>query len=230
MIYRTTPPAGLLLFLIFLAFSGQSCTSPREKSIKKWEKTQWRTVKTDKRDTPTWVIRTRELAGKNFLEYKIEGEIEASPTACISSFKREIHTLADDPKNKKYPTYDIAEESAHELLTYVIHKEPFPLKNTEMSIRYLFSPTSESSGEGVEWTEDWNATITPPASRKLSRVETFRGDWSFVPTPTNFSKAVSHVRFDPKRMPMWLVEPMVVKLLVAGLTNLREMTSQENDR
>lgn len=94
-----------------------------------------------------------------------------------------------------------------------------------MSVRYLFSQDTARNIEGVEWKEAWGAGSVPPPSKKLSRVETFRGSWSFSPTSGRSSKAVNSVQFDPKKMPLWLVQPMVVKFLVKGLENIRRMAS-----
>lgn len=121
------------------------------------------------------------------------------------------------------PTYDIVSESKDSLLIYLIHKEPFPLKDTEMSTRYIFSNV-EKGTTGVTWAEAWDESEIEP-SKKLSRVETFRGSWSFAATSDNSCQATSSVQFDPKNMPMWLVEPMVNNLLIDGLEDMREMTS-----
>jgi len=102
-----------------------------------------------------------------------------------------------------------------------------PFKDTEMSVRYRFTQAADSNTEGVEWVEAWDDTSVPPPSRKLSRVETFRGAWTFSRTSNNFSKATNSVKFDPKKMPLWLVEPMVAKFLVKGLEKIREMVAGE---
>lgn len=222
---KITSSFGFFFFFVFVAVSFQNCVSPRERSIAEWEERQWKIVKTDKNEEPAWIIYSRKLGNTNFLEYKIEGEVRSSPIACISSFKKDIHNLADDPDNKKYPLYQIIQESKDSLLTYVIHKEPFPFKNTEMSVRYLFSRSTDKNTEKVKWKEAWDDVSIPPPSKKLSRVETFRGGWHFSITPTNSSLAVNSVQFDPKKMPLWLIKPMVVKFLVEGLENIREMTS-----
>ncbi len=84
----STPCFNLVFFIILIAFSLQSCVSPRDASIREWEKHEWKTVKVDKNDEPTWTIYKRKLAGTNFLEYKIEGAIKSSPKACVSVFIR----------------------------------------------------------------------------------------------------------------------------------------------
>lgn len=211
------------LFLI-MAFSLQSCLSPRGRSIKKWERHEWKIVKSDQSDKPNWSIYTRKIVDTDFIEYKIEGIVEASPDVCISSFKQDLHKLANEKKNKKYPTYEIVNETKDSLLTYVIHKEPFPLKNTEMSVRYTFF-NNENGSRGVKWHEAWNE-IQVKSSKKLSRVETFRGSWNFSPSDNNSSKALNTVRFNPKKMPRWLFEPMVFKFLKTGLEDIRNMTSK----
>jgi len=59
-------------------------------------------------------------------------------------------------KASQLPTYDIRQESDESLLTYVIHNEPFPLKDTEMSVRSIFSG-DEGKNVGVRWQEAWEA-------------------------------------------------------------------------
>jgi len=198
--------------------------STRDRSIKEWEKHEWHVVKVDKTEEPTWEIFKRNLKGTNFLEYKIEGNIQSSPEACLDAFKNDIHKLATGAEDKKYPTYTISEESEQSLKTYVIHNEPFPFRNTEMSIRYLFFGDKDGS-KSVEWTEAWEDSRIEP-SRKLKRVETFRGSWIFAPITQNSSQALNSVQFDPKGMPLWLVTPMVSKFLKEGLEDIRTTSEQ----
>lgn len=191
--------------------------------ISSQEKDQgWEIVKIDKNEVPSWIIYTRKIIGISFLEYKIEGNIESSPKACISSFKEEIHNQANDTSNKKYPTYEIRDESIDSLLTYVIHNEPFPFKSTEMSVRYVFF-SDENGMTGVRWREAWEDSPNS-SSKKLKRIETFRGGWNFDLISNNQTKAVNNVQFDPKKMPRWLFEPMVFNFLKKGLEDLRNKT------
>lgn len=223
-----TTTTYIFIFALII-FSCQISVSARHTSIKTCEKHEkksmtepnqgWKIVKADKNDEPTWIIYSRKIEGTNFYEYKIEGDIQSSPEACIASFKQDIHNLASGAKSKKYPIYNIVEESEEGLLTYVIHKEPFPLKNTEMSVRYNFFNEADGS-IGVRWHEAWEECTAQP-TKKLSRVQSFRGTWNFSPTSDNACKAVNSVQFDPQKMPMWLVEPMVVKFLKGGLKDIR---------
>lgn len=208
--------------LLAMVISFQSCLSPRERSIKKWEKQEWKIVKADKNETPSWVIYGRKIRGTNFFEYKIEGNIASNPKTCISSFRQDL--LNDTTDSKKFPTYNIINISNDTLLTYAIHNEPFPLKDTEMSIRYIFFKEQDGS-IGVNWKEAWDdCTIKP--SKKLSRVQTFRGYWHFSPISSNLSKAVNSTQFDPKKMPKWIFEPMVFKFLKEGLEDIRDMNAE----
>lgn len=198
------------------------CSSSQKVISSGAENNQWEIVKTDKNDIPSWVIYTRKIAGTSFLEYKIEGGLQSSPKACISSFRQDIHNQAEDVKNRKYPTYQIVYESNDSLITYVIHNEPFPLKDTEMRVRYIFYDNEEGN-KGVRWHEAWDDSSVS-SSKKLNRVQTFRGHWNFSLTANNSCEATNSVSFDPKKMPLWLVEPMVFKFLKNGLENLRETT------
>lgn len=224
----STSGVNIIFFFSLIAFSYQSCVSPRDRSIREWEKYEWKIVKADKSEEPTWIIYSRKVTGTDFIEYKIEGDIAATPQACISSFRQGIHHQARDSNNKKYPTYEIVDESEDSLLTYVVHQEPFPFRNREMSIRYLFSQDNASSTKKVTWREAWEVESVPPPSKKLSRVQTFRGSWHFSPLASNQTQAVNTVQFDPKKMPRWLVKKTVVKLLMEELERIRVMTSQQN--
>ena len=93
-----------------------------------------------------------------------------------------------------------------------------------MSVRYLFFNKKDGS-TAIKWNEAWNECPTKP-SKKLSRVETFRGSWSFTPTSSNSCLAVNSVAFDLKGMPLWLAEPMVIKFLKGGLKNTRQGASE----
>ena len=212
----------ILLLTILVSF--QSCVSPRNRSIKKWEKQEWKIVKVNKNEEPTWKIYTRKISGTNLFEYKIEGDIKSNPKVCISSFKQNL--LNDASDSKTFSTYDIINESNDTILTYVIHKEPFPLKDTEMSIRYEFSSSKDAS-IGVKWKEAWDDDSVA-SSKKLSRVQTFRGSWHFSPISNNLSKAVNSVQFDPKKMPPWMFEPMIFKFLKEGLQDMRDLSSKQN--
>ncbi len=208
-----------ILFYLIISYSLQSCVSARDRSIKKWEKREWKVVKADKKEKPSWVIFKRKISGTDFLEYKIEGAVMSAPDAFVSWFKQDIHNLANGSEKKKYPTYKIVDESEDSLLTYVIHNEPFPLKNTEMSVRYIFS-RNEDGSVGVKWHEAWEESQVQPV-KKLKRIESFRGSWKLSPTADSSNKALTSVKFDPKGMPSWLFEPMVFKFLRKGLEDLR---------
>lgn len=201
-----------------------SCSSTKHLTSQEQDSYEWAVVKVDKDERPTWTIYSRKIAGTAFLEYKIEGPIASSATACLSIFKQDILDLAHGVKQEKdLSTYDLLAESSNELTTYVIHNEPFPLKDTEMSVRYLF--VSEANGHaGVKWREAWEDCPIQP-SKKLSRVQTFRGSIDFSPTSSTSCQAVQSVSFDPKKMPLWLVEPMVFKFLKKGLQDIRETAS-----
>jgi hypothetical protein len=93
-----------------------------------------------------------------------------------------------------------------------------------MSVRYHFFQDTVNAVEGVSWKEAWEEDSAPPPSKKLSRVQTFRGSWHFSPGSTSYTKAVNSVNFDAKKMPHWLVNKMVVKFLVEGLEKIRAMT------
>ncbi len=218
----------IILGVISMTFS--SCSTHRairlrNKSIKEWESFEFQEIKkSSDSDAVKWAIYSRKIKGSNFLEYKIEGNIESTPNKCITIFRQDIHNQANDLQNKKYPTYNIIYESSDSLLTYVVHNEPFPLKDTEMSVKYFFSNLEDGSA-GVSWHEAWDESNVQP-SKKLNRVETFRGSWSFIPSSNNSSQATNSVRFDPKNMPLWLVEPMVFNFLKNGLKDIRASTSK----
>lgn len=191
----------------------------RNKSIKEWSAYRLEVIKeSSHRDNLVWTISSRKIKGTNKYEYQIEGVVGSEPSNCIASFAKEIKDQAADMNNKKYPIYDIVHESDDSLLTYVIHNEPFPLKDTEMSVAYLFHD-SEDGNFGVRWHEVWGEQQKKP-SKKLKRIELFRGSWNFEPMAGDSCKATNMVQFDPKKMPRWFFEPMVVKFLKNGLENL----------
>ena len=171
-----------------------------------------------------WTIYSRKIKGTDFLEYKIQGDIKASSKACVAAFRRDILNQAADLNNKKYPTYEIVNQSTDSLLTYVVHNEPFPFKDTEMFVRYMFF-NNEDGSTGVTWHEAWDESPIQ-LSKKLNRVETFRGSWIFAPTSDNSCQATNSVQFDPKGMPLWLVKPMVLKFLKNGLKDIRKKSSK----
>lgn len=212
-----------IAFLILSSCSTHRAIRLRNKSLKEWDAFQLEEIKksTDS-EGEKWTIYSRKIKGTNLSEYKIEGTIEASPKACVAAFRKDIMNQAADLQNKKYPTYEIVRESKDSLSTYVIHNEPFPLKDTEMSVSYIFFDGEDQNAE-VKWNEAWNESQVP-LSKKLKRVETFRGSWSFTPTSDNSCKAANSVQFDPKGMPTWLVKPMVVKFLKNGLETIRTAT------
>jgi len=231
--YRHKPSVLWVYTIIFglasLTFS--SCSTHRairlrNKSIKEWRAYRLEEVKKSPEGKgEKWTIYSRKIEGTSFSEYRIEGDIEASPKTCAAAFKKDILNQSADLKNKKYPTYEIVSESKDSLLTYVIHNEPFPLKDTEMSVMYIFF-NQEGGSTGVTWREAWDESQVQP-SKKLNRVETFRGSWSFTPTSSNSCQAVNSVQFDPKGMPLWLIKPMVIKFLKNGLENIREETTKK---
>ncbi len=225
---KNVSPLGFnFIFLMLMVFGFQSCgsTRARDKSIREWEKSEWKIVKTDKKENPTWAIHSRKIKGTDFSEYRIGGDIDATAESCITAFKQDIHDQAADLKNKKYPSYEIVSESNDSLLTYVIHHEPFPFKDTEMSVMYIFF-NEENGSTGVRWHEAWDKSQIQP-SKKLDRVETFRGSWSFTPTFGNACQAVNSVQFDPKGMPVWLVKPMVTNFIKNALEDIRKATTKK---
>lgn len=207
--------------LLFVGCSSNQAIRLKNKSIKEWESYQLKEIKKSPDDEmEKWTIYSRRIQGTNFLEYRIEGEVMASAEDCLQAFKQDILNQSTDSNNTKFPTYDIVHKTKDSLLTYVIHNEPFPLKDTEMSVRYIFS-NDASGNTGVEWHEAWEETKIK-VSKKLSRVESFRGSWVFSPISKQSCLAANSVKFDPKGMPMWMIKPMVFKFLIEGLKTIRE--------
>lgn len=218
---------GCMIILASTVLS--SCSTHRinrlkNKSYKEWKTFQWTEVKRSSVvEAIAWTIYSRKVIGTNLREYKIEGDIGASPESCVSEFRQEIQEQANSLDNKKYPTYEIVSESSDSLLTYVVHNEPFPLKDTEMLVQYVFSASNDGSQE-VKWKESWNE-YPIEVSKKLNRVEIFRGSWQFEKVSEKHSHATNIVQFDPKGMPRWLFQPMVLNFLRKGLENLRVKTT-----
>jgi len=214
---RSLVAAKWTIFLGIACIILSSCSTSRgirlrNKNIAEWEGYRWKEIKrSSEKDVCEWIISSRKIRDSNFLEYKIEGDMQSSPEAFVSSFRQDIYNQAKNLANKEFPTYDILEESEESLLIYAIHKEPFPLKNTEMRIKYTFVSNVDGSG-GVSWKETWEDWPSP-SSKKLSRVQSFRGSWNLFPTSNHSSQAVNSVNFDPKKMPIWLVKPMVINFL-----------------
>lgn len=214
-------PLQVPIFLALLCGMALSCHSPRT-AIVSGENQGWTLFRTEKGDQPSWNIYTRQLPRTSIYEYKIEGLVGATPEACILVYRGDILALAAGTKiDKKLTTYDLLEETSDSLLTYVIHNEPFPLRDTEMCVRYRFS-LGQDGAAVAEWVEAWDQRTIPP-SKKLKRIDTFRGSWRFSPTANDSCMAVNTVQFDPGKMPMWLVNPMVVKFLREGLEDIRTM-------
>ena len=94
-----------------------------------------------------------------------------------------------------------------------------------MSVMYIFF-NEENGSTGVRWHEAWDKSQIQP-SKKLNRVETFRGSWSFTPTFGNACQAVNSVQFDPKGMPVWLVKPMVTNFIKNALEDIRKATTKK---
>ena len=208
-------------FLIFTFLSIQGCTTSRNRSIKNWEKYEWKIIKESENIKMGWKIYKRKIKGANFLEYKIKGEIHASPKTCIETFNEDLYEQALD--HKKYPIYQISHESEDSILTYLVHKEPFPFKNTEMSVRYVIDILEDNAASKV-WKEAWEDCPKQP-SKKLKRIDTFRGSWYFLQINDSKTIGVKSVSFDPKGMPRLLVEPMVFKFLQEGLEDIRKSSS-----
>lgn len=189
---------------------------------------QWEIVKIDKKnDDPTWIIYSRNEYGTNIYDFKIEGNIDITPKAYVNSFKQDIIGLSNDSKKDpdyEYITYKIINESENSISIYAIHNEPFPLKDTEMNITYIFY--SDSNGiMAVRWKETWDEYPVKP-SKNLNRIESFRGSRTFCHTSTSSYKALSSVQFDMKGMPLWLAKPMIVKFLKRGLKDMIELKSK----
>lgn len=211
--------------VLFSSCSSQRAIRLKNKSIEEWNSYQFKELKKGNvAENEFWTIYSRKIKGTSLLEYKIEGIVKASPLSCLNAFIQDIHNQSTKLDNKKYPTYDVVHECKDSLLTYVIHDEPFPLKNTEMSVRYVFQKNEDGS-TGVNWHEGWQESQVE-TTKKLKRIETFRGQWSFEPSNDNYCKATNSVQFDPKGMPLWLVNPMIFKFFKNGLNDIREISSK----
>lgn len=211
-----------------IALSIVSCSSSRIANQTDVDQQGWKAIKADKSEDSAWIISRKNEEGTSFYEYKIEGLVEASPENCIASFKNDIYDLSNGIKKEegyKYSTYQIVEESSNTLVIYAIHKEPFPLKNTEMSIKYTFDYVKNGNAR-VEWHEAW-ADFPVKPSKKLNRIDTFRGSWTFTSTESDLYKASNTVQFNLKGAPIWFAQPMVNKFLVRGYMTFKENRLQK---
>jgi|GEM_PF-1497998 len=219
----TVPMHAIPLVLIALIL--HNCAPTRNQSIKEWEKQHWKMVKEEKESESNWTIKRRKISNTELWEYKIEGGIALSPREGAKRFREEIHHLAKGSDPKKYPTYKILDESKDSLLTYLVHHEPFPFKNTEMCVQYVFHK-DDHRNITIEWKESWgNSGIEP--TKKLKRVDIFRGSVRFSSKTDNKTQFVQTVQFDPKGMPMWLAGPMVEKFLKMELRKFRKDESKD---
>lgn len=215
----------VLAFAILNSCSTYRINRLKNKSFKKWKSFQWtETKRSSDKDTVEWTIYSKKIKGTNLLGYKIEGEIATSPEACVTAFRKDIHQQAAKEGSKKYPIYTIVNEHRDSLLIYLIHNEPFPFKDTEMSVKYLFSMNEDGDAK-IAWHEAWDTSSVKP-TKKFNRVETFRGSWQFIKDSKKKSIAINIVQFDAKGMPKFLVQPMVTNFLRKGLENLRETTAK----
>jgi hypothetical protein len=217
---RNLPLFGLLGVLLFTTVA---CKSTDGLISAAEEKEGWEMVKADKEEVPSWVIYRRKIEGTKELEYKIKGDIYAAPSICISEFKKNLYDLSKGEGKEsdyEYLQYDIVTDTTNNLCVYAIHNEPFPFKDTEMSILYTFQSDTTGNAE-VRWREAWN-DHPRPESKKLKRVESFRGSWQFSSTSNDVYEATNSVEFDLGNFPLFLAQPMVFKFLKNGLTDMRK--------
>lgn len=217
------PTTISLISVTIIALILQSCGSTKNQSIREWEKHEWKIAKEDKNTKPEWTIRRRKIRNSAFWEYRIEGKISASPKEGTTWYREEIHKLAKGGNSKKYPTYKILNKSGDDVLTYMIYNEPFPFKNTEMCVRYVFEDM-ENGIRRIVWKEAWNDYEKHP-NKKLKRVESFRGSIKLSSHDGEMTQFVQTVQFDPKGMPKWLVNPMVTKFLKKELEKFRSINT-----
>ena len=212
-----------------IAIANVACKSSKRTIQSGPDNHGWSIVKTDSADNPAWTIYMRNEQGSSFYEYKIEGNIDASPEVCITSFKSDLYNLANGitkEEDYKYTTYTILNESSDTMVVYAIHKEPFPLKNTEMNIRYVFYEDT-SGNAGVTWKEAWS-DFPIASNKKLNRVDMFRGSWQFEVSTDNSFKAVNVVQFNLEGQPIWFAQPMVIKFLRKGFNDFKETVPSQN--
>lgn len=209
---RSLKKLGMLGFIVPMFLSIMSCSSSRIAKQSEVDEQGWKTIKADKTEEAAWIIYRRNKKGGNFYEYKIEGLVEASPERCIASYKQDIYDRSNGIKkvgDYKYSTYNIVSETSDAVYIYAIHNEPFPLKDTEMNLKFIFD-SGIKGNTGVKWHEAWDEFPVVP-SRKLNRVETFRGSWRFTSTDDKLYKASNTVQFVLKGQPIWFAQPMVNK-------------------
>jgi hypothetical protein len=217
----------LYSLISLLVFTSVACKSTDHILSAEDEKEEWEIVKVEKTEKPTWVIYRRKTEGTNILEYKIEGTVESTPSACIDSFKQDLYNLSNGIEKEseyEYIKYEVVADTTDSLSIYAIHNEPFPFKDTEMSILYTFNSDTTGTTE-VRWREAWNEHPVPE-SKKLKRVESFRGSWQFSTVSKASYLAVNRVEFDLGKFPLWLAQPMVFKFLKNGLKDMRAISSE----
>ena len=79
-----SPTNFFFIFPLLLSFSFQSCLSPRDQSIKEWERYEWKTLAEDNESNPvSWVAYARKVRNSKFKEFKIVGEINVPPEKAI---------------------------------------------------------------------------------------------------------------------------------------------------
>jgi len=189
-----------------------SCGPTRSRSIREWERYEWKLVQKDKEPSKAWAISRRQIRKTDFWEYKIEGKLAITPEKGARRFRGEIRSLAKGGNPRKYPRYDVLRESKDSLLTYVVHHEPFPFRDTEMCVAYVFQNSTDNH-ISLYWRDSWGDCNKGP-NKKLKRVEVFRGSLHFSSKEgKKETKMVQTVQFNPKGMPLWLVNRMVIKFL-----------------
>lgn len=210
-----------VVFYLFLLLSDQSCVSARDKSVREWEKYEWRMINGKKTNSLGGIAYSRKVKGSEFKEFKVVGEIEVTPERAVQVL-REKNENSEKYLDEKTGYINVLHSTEDELLTYSVYRLPFPFRDRAMCERFLLFEDKEKGIHKIAWKQEWDHAPMP--EKGVIRMPVARGSWEFVPIGSGRSRATYTVYVDPGgNMPAAMFNRIVAKGLPEELRGIEEI-------
>ncbi|OUR94911.1 hypothetical protein A9Q81_14175 [Gammaproteobacteria bacterium 42_54_T18] len=133
---------------------------------------------------------TREVAGSNFREFKVEASVETTVDALIA-MQRDVK---NHPKwIDSVKTAELIKEDADNYYTHTVANAPWPVKNRDSAVRNCISRNEDNSAT-IEFYSDNDLA---PTKKGCERVGAVKGSWQFNPADNGKVDIIYSAHIDP---------------------------------
>lgn len=184
---------------------------------------EWRVLKKDEK-AGAWVLYTRAKPGSDFVEYRIEGVVDASPAAATAAARTIMTDASYLPKGVRRTILRNGEGGIVSHSRFAL-PGPFSDRDVTLLIEAFHGP---ADSEGLRWRHA--PELGPKPGSGVVRMPESSGAWEFTANDEGRALATGLMHGDlGGHVPAWMVNGLAGDSLVTDLGHIRNVAKQGGD-